>query len=412
MDMTTLLHRELQGSVNFFLDFTNLDPQSEGFGLTLDSTKDPRIASIAATGFALSAWVIASERGLLSPERALEITRGTLHTLLHNASQYRGFFAHFLHMDNARRWGKCEYSTIDTALCLNGVITADAYFQDDAIHRMAGELLQRVDWDFIAFEKDGKALFRMAYNPDREGDYVDGEPGFISQWDMAAEQKMMYLQAAPRLDPALARRLYAGFRRDKGQFQGQDIIITPGGTLFVYQFSDAWLDTGRYLDPDGVDWFNNTRLAALANRQFCIDHAREFRTFHANSWGLSAGDSPHGYEVAVCTPALHEPRHSGTVSIYSALACLPYIPEETLAMVDHLYREHPRTWGQYGFYDAYNLAVDPPWHSKSLYGIDKGCSMVMVENYLSGLIWNAYTNSPYIQKALDILGFRRRNEGG
>lgn len=408
MDPLPLIHHELQGSLEFFLDFTNLDPQSKGFGLTVDSTKEPRLASIAATGFALSAWVIASERGLLPPQRALEITRGTLHTLLHHASHHRGFFAHFLDMDTAQRWGKCEYSTIDTALCLNGVITASAYFQDEQIRQMAQALLERVDWGFIVFEKEDRALFRMAYNPDRSGDYVHGQPGFISQWDMAAEQKMMYLQAAPYLDPALARRLYAGFRRDKGAFEGQDIIITPGGTLFVYHFSDAWLDTGRYLDPDGVDWFNNTRLAALANRSFCIKHAGEFKTYHANSWGLSAGDSPHGYEVAVCAPALHPPRHTGTVSIYSALSCLPYIPEETLAMVTHLYQEHPRTWGKYGFFDSYNLAVDPPWYSQALYGIDKGCSMLMVENYLSGLIWHTYTNSPYIQNALNILGFTRR----
>ncbi|GIL12964.1 MAG: hypothetical protein BroJett038_16840 [Chloroflexota bacterium] len=408
MQQVSLLHRELQGSIKFFLDFTNLDPHSPGYGLTVDCNQKPAVASIAATGFALSAWVIAGERGLLPPRRALEITRGTLHTLLHHAGHHRGFFAHYLHMNTAQRWGRCEYSTIDTALCLNGVITAAAYFQDAEIHQMAEELLKRVDWGFIIFEKDGRALFHMAYNPDRDGDYVGDQPGFISQWDMAAEQKMMYLQAAGQIEPTLARRLYQGFRRDKGRFDGQDIIITPGGTLFVYHFSDAWLDTGRYLDPDGVDWFNNTRLAALANRQFCIEHAGQFKTYHANSWGLSAGDSPFGYEVAGCTPALHEPYHTGTVSIYSAVSCLPYIPEETLAMIEYLYREHPRTWGKYGFFDSYNLAVDPPWYSSSIYGIDKGCSLLMIENYLSGLIWNTYTNSPYIQNALGVLGFHKR----
>lgn len=409
MDPHPLLHRELQGSVEFFLQFTNLDPHSRGFGLTVDSTKKAQFASIAATGFALSAWVIAAERGLLPPERALDITRGTLHTLLRHTSHRRGFFAHFLDMNSAQRWGQCEYSTIDTALCLNGVITAAAYFQDAQVHEMAAELLERVDWPFIIFEQDNQALFRMAYNPDRKGDYVHGEPGFISQWDMAAEQKMMYLQAAGHIEPALARRLYAGFRRDKGEFDGQEIIISPGGTLFIYQFSEAWLDTARYLDPDGVDWFANTRLATLANRQFCLERAQEFKTFHANSWGSSAGDSPRGYEVAGGAPSLREnPRCTGTVSIYGAISSLPFVPELVLGMIDYLYREHPQTWGKYGFFDAYNLAVDPPWYSSTIYGIDKGCSMIMVENYLSGLIWEKYTNSPYIQNALNVLGFQQR----
>lgn len=409
MDQRAILDRELQGSIDFFLDFTNLDPHSDGYGLTVDSTKDPKMASIAATGFALSAWVIACERGLLPRERALDITRRTLRTLLHHASHHRGFFAHFLHMDTAQRRGTCEYSTIDTALCLNGVITAAAYFQDSAIQQMAQALLERVDWRFIVFETEGQARFHMAYNPDRDGDYVTGQPGFISQWDMAAEQKMMYLQAANHVDPALARRLYQGFRRDTGTFEGQSIIINPGGTLFAYQFSEAWLDTAAYRDPDGVDWFNNTRLATLANRQFCIDHAREFKTYHANSWGCSAGDSPWGYDVSGAPPALVEPTPNGTVSIYGAVSALPFTPDLTLEMIDYLYREHPQTWGRYGFFDAYNLAVDPAWYSSALYGIDKGCSMIMVENYLSELIWNTYTSSPYIQTALDILGFQKRS---
>jgi hypothetical protein len=408
MTEQTLLHRELQGSVEFFRDFTNLDPASPGYGLTVDCTKDLRIASIAAAGFALSAWVIAAERGLLPAQEALKITRGTLNTLLRRAPHHRGFFAHFLDIDTAERWGRCEYSTIDTALCLNGVITAAAYFQDEPVRQMAQELLERVDWRFIIFEQDGLTLFRMAYNPDRDGDYVSGEPGFISQWDMAAEQKMMYLQAAGQLEPPLARRLYQGFRRDRRPFQGQDIIVNPGGNLFAYQFSEAWLDTAIYLDPDGIDWFANTRLATLANRQFCIDHAGQFRTYHANSWGLSAGDSPWGYEVAGSAPSLHTPYHTGTVSIYSAISSLPFAPDLVLGMIDHLYREHPQTWGRYGFFDAYNLAVDPPWYSTALYGIDKGCSMLMVENHLSGLIWNVYTHSTAVQNALNILEFRKR----
>lgn len=408
MDLNNLLLRELQGSVDFFLDFTNLDPNSHGFGLTVDSTKDLQMASIAATGSTLSAWVIAAERGFLPIERALEITRGTLHTLLHHVPHHRGFFAHFLDMKTAERFGKCEYSTIDTALCLNGVITVAAYFQDTQIREMTQELLERVDWRFIIFEKDNLTLFRMAYNPDRGGDYVEGEPGFISQWDMAAEQKMMYLQAAGHIEPEVARRLYQGFRRDKGLFDGQELIINPGGNLFAYQFSEAWLDTAKYLDSDGIDWFNNTRLATLANRAFCMEHSREFKTYHADSWGCSAGDSPWGYDVSGATPALFEPKPNGTVSIYGGVSALPFVPDMATHMIEYLYREHPQTWGKYGFFDSYNTAVDPAWYSSSVYGIDKGCSMLMVENYLSGLIWNIYTNSPYIQNALNILGFRKR----
>jgi len=408
MHPNDILSREIAGSIAFFQDNTHLRPGSPGYGLTIDSTKDSAVASIAAVGFALSAWVIAAERGLIERDAAVAIVRGTLETLLERASHHNGFFAHFLEMETAERHAKCEYSTIDTALCLNGVITADAYFGDPAISDLAAQLLERVDWRFLVFERAGRTLFRMAYNPDRGGDYVTGDPGFIHQWDMAAEQKMMYLQAAPRLEPDLARRLYAGFERDTALFEGRPIIFNPGGNLFAYQFSEAWLDTRHYLDPDGVDWFENTRLATLANRAYCIAQAGSFATYGPDSWGISCGDSPWGYDVSGAPPAREAPKPNGTVSIYGALSSLPFTPEPVLAMAAHLVRDHPQTWGPYGFYDAYNLAVSPAWYSRDLYGIDKGCSLLMIENHLSGLIWETYTESPYIQKALEVLRFTRR----
>jgi hypothetical protein len=406
MKPETLVERELRGSVEFFLNHTNRKPDSRGFGLTVDSTKRLTVASIASTGFALTAWVIAAERGWLDRSEAREITRQTLHTLCYSAAHHRGFFAHFVLIESGERFKACEYSTIDTALCLNGVLTAAGYFHEDhQIGELSMELLERVDWGWLVFEREGQALFHMAYNTDPRGDYVNGQPGFISQWDMAAEQKMMYLQAAPRLEPALALRLYQGFRRDTGYYEGQPVILNPGGNLFAYQFSEAWLDTARYLDVNEVDWFENTRRAALANRAFCIENSVCFKTYHANSWGLSAGDSPKGYRVFGSPPCLGKPEHDGTVSIYAAIACMPYLPEPTLDLMQYLARDHPRTWGKYGFYDAYNLDVSPAWYSQAVYAIDKGCSMIMVENHLSRLVWEVYTNSPYIQNALHILGF-------
>ena len=412
MDSEALLASELHGSVKFFLDFTNQDPASQGFGLTVDTTKKRQIASIAAVGFALTAWVIGDARGYLSRELALRLTRGTLRTLEQHVPHYRGFFAHFLDMDTAGRIRRCEYSTIDTALCLNGVITAAAYFQDAETQDTAQRLLDRVDWQHFVAERDGRTLLRMAYNPDRGGDYVDGEPGFIGWWDMAAEQQMLYFQAADHLDSGLARRLYHGFSRDTCAFNGQKIIVNPDGNLFAYLYSKAWLDTRQYRDQDGIDWFTNTRLAALANRSFCIAQASNYKTYHANSWGLGAGDSPTGYYVAGSEPCLRTPRHNGTVSIYAALASLPFVPDEALAMATYLYQHQPQTWGPYGFYDAYNLDVSPPWYSSALYGIDKGISMIMLENHLSGLIWEVYTGCPDIQQALTVLGFVHRSGGG
>jgi len=412
MNTDNILEAELKGSFDFFYDFTNRNPGSKGYGLTVDTTKKPGRASIASVGFALSAWVIAAERGLIDYQEALEITRRTLHTLNAHADRHRGFFAHFVHMINGKRFRECEYSTIDTALCLNGVITSASYFDDAEISDLGESLLERVDWRYmIFFTEEGNALFRMAYNPDKDGDYTNGRPGFISQWDMAAEQKMIYFQAAPYLEPDLAQNLYQGFSRDIGYFEGQPIVVNPGGNLFAYQFSEAWLDCENYIDPDGINWFNNSKLAALANRHFCTENSKTYKTYHANSWGLSCGDSPWGYSVCGSLPCLVTPHHNGTISISSAIASLPFIPDHVTNMIQHLYEYHPETWGKYGFFDSYNLDHDPPWFSRSIYGINKGCSMIMIENHLSRLIWDVYTNSPIIQKSLRILNFSKSKKG-
>jgi len=408
MKLDEIIKDEIRRSVAFFLDFTNLKTDSRGFGLTADSTKTPERASIASVGYALTAWVIAAERGILPRDTARRITAGTLNTLLFNTSHFKGFFAHFLVTETGERYGKTEFSTIDTAICLNGVITASAYFHDDEISQLAEAVLERVDWGFLVFEQDGISLFHMSYNPDRGGSYVTDKPGFISQWNNASEQRMMYLQAAKSLGSVQARKLYAGFSRDIGEYQGKQFIINPLGSLYAYLCTEAWLDSRRYLDPDGVDWFENLRLAALANRQFCLEHAEKYCTYHANSWGISSGDSPRGYAVFSGEPCFGKPYHDGTVSIWSAIACLPVLPAETSALIEYLYTSHHQTYGNYGFFSAYNLDVQPPWYSHSVYGIEKGCSMIMLENYLTGLIWNVYTDDWYIKNALSILGFKQK----
>ena len=108
MDIQEILSAELKGSVDFYRQHTNLDPASPGYGLTVDSTKKPQLASIASTGFALTAWVIGHARGYLDARQAVEITRGTLRTLNERVSQHRGFFAHYLDM----RTGLVSYAEL------------------------------------------------------------------------------------------------------------------------------------------------------------------------------------------------------------------------------------------------------------------------------------------------------------
>ena len=63
----------------------------------------------------------------------------------------------------------------------------------------------------------------------------------------------------------------------------------------------------------------------------------------------------------------------------------------------------PELKGKYGFLDAYNLDVEPAWFSDRCIGIDKGVSLLMLENYRSGLIWKLTDQNLYIKRAFEML---------
>ena len=46
---------------------------------------------------------------------------------------------------------------------------------------------------------------------------------------------------------------------------------------------------------------------------------------------------------------------------------------------------------------------------KKLFGIDKGISMIMIENYLSQLIWKLFMKNEYVQEGLKILKINKKN---
>lgn len=58
--------------------------------------------------------------------------------------------------------------------------------------------------------------------------------------------------------------------------------------------------------------------------------------------------------------------------------------------------------------DAYNLESDKPWYAKEYIGIDKGISMVMIENYLTGLIWEYFMKNKYVLQGLDKLNIKQQ----
>src|SRR5262245_50583777 len=128
-------------------------------GMVPDRFPSPSFASVAGVGFGLTAYVIGAERGFVSRSQARLRTLRTLRFLAElpqgpdekGMSGYRGFYYHFLHMQNGLRFGTAELSTVDTALLLAGVLLSRTYFDRNTksereIRDLAEKIYTRVEW--------------------------------------------------------------------------------------------------------------------------------------------------------------------------------------------------------------------------------------------------------------------------
>jgi hypothetical protein len=60
-------------------------------------------------------------------------------------------------------------------------------------------------------------------------------------------------------------------------------------------------------------------------------------------------------------------------------------------------------WGRYGFADSFN--IDRDFFAPNAYGINVGPTVLMIENYRSGLIWKLFMSRPEVQKGMKAAGF-------
>lgn len=413
-----ILKNEAYLCYKFLIEHTIFIKGHPGYGLTIDRTSRKNKASVASSGFMLSALVIGIERGYDSYETNLERAIYTLKNFSENIPHYMGMFAHYIDTNTGERYKKCEYSTIDTVLFLNGMITVDSYFDHELIHKYAKEIYERIQWNDFTFDHNGHLQFHMAYNDQADGDYVENnKTGWIFHWSMMAEQLSMYFLAAGsnEVTPKIAKDLFLGFERYTGGYQGINFVYSPLGTLFVHQYSHAWVDFGKYYDLKGFDWFENSQKACLACKKYCDDLKEEHPSFKL-AWGLSSCDGPKGYHSYGHPPFGWDYDHNredlikrtdGTIALYALVASLPFVPDLVKETLEQLLAKYPELFGPYGLYDSFNL-TDHLWIGEEYLGIDKGITLLMIDNYYYHTTWDNYMNHAIIKNAIEKLGFIKK----
>ncbi len=395
--MVDILEKEQRKCFDFFWNEVSL--KEETYGLIRDNTLNKNMCSIASLGFGLPAIAIGIERGYITREQGEERVLKTLLTMKEKPERVHGFYYHFLHMDTANRYGKCEVSIIDTAIFLMGALTVGEYFGGE-IARLAEEIYVDVDWQW--YHNPQKNQFYMGYN--------ELQNGHFGAWDHYAEQFMIYFLSIAAPNYPVKPSVFYDCPQYCNNYKDSGLIYhSHGGGLFVYQFSHAFIDFRGRKDRRGIDWFENSVRATKANHQYCIDNPLGLKTYGENAWGMTACETPTGYTGAMgALPCFGNEQifPDGTIPPCGAIGSIVFTPEESIAAMK-FFAQNEKLWGKYGFIDAYNLDVSPEWYSNMVIGIDKGISILMIENYRSGLIWNLMNQNKYIQKAFELLEFTR-----
>lgn len=377
---------------NFLFFWEQVNPQ---IGLikdraTVRGRDNSAAASIASTGFGLTAICIAQNRGYVSYEDARLRVLKTLSFLWHKLPTHRGFFYHFANVNTGERIWDSEVSSVDTAILLCGVLTCKQHFHDKDIQQLAHAIFDRVDWTWLS---EDTTLLSHGWTP---------ELGFIpSRWDYYSELMMMYLMGMGSFSHPLHSDAWYAWKRITFEYDGMR-YIGSFAPLFVHQYSQAWFDFRGKRDRY-ADYFTNSIIATDVHRRFCVELNSQFPDYTDALWGITASDSEHhGYVVWGGPPAMGP--IDGSIVPSATGGALPFLPAATLRVL-HTIRDHyPNAWCRYGFVNAFNPLTS--WYDTDVIGIDTGITMLMAENLRSGFVWKTFMKNPEAQRGMELAGLK------
>jgi hypothetical protein len=401
-------------------------------GLVPDRWPTPSFSSVAAVGFGMSAYIVGVERGWITRAQARDRVLATLR-FFWNAPQndaatgvtgYRGFFYHFLDMQTGHRFGQVELSTIDTGLLLMGVLSAQQYFNgtdaaEAEIRSLAESIYRRVEWDWASVRPPAMS---MGWTP---------EGGFIAHdYDGYNEAMLLYVLAIGSPTHPIDAAAWEEFTSTYQWREFYGVSHVNFEPLFGHQYSHIWIDfraiQDAYMRARGIDYFENSRRATLAQRAYAVHNPSGWDGYGPNVWGLTASDGPGNFTATIDSRSreFHDywargaaatgTRDDGTIAPTAVGGAVPFAPEITIpalrAMRDgtggNLYQ-------QFGFKDAFNLTLDQPglaqrgttisgvgWFNTDYLGIDQGPILLMIENHRTGLIWRLMRDNPHVVRGL------------
>lgn len=401
-------------------------------GLAADRYPTRRFSSIAAVGFALTAYPVGVERGYVSREQAVERVLTTLRFFwaapqgadATKVTGYQGFFYHFLDPTTGYRFETTELSTIDTALLLAGMLFCQSYFDQEEprereIRALADSIYRRANWQWFLTRPP---LVSMAWRPER---------GFSgNDWKGFNEGMILYILALASpthpVEPDAWEQWCSTYVWES--FYGYEHVnFSP---LFGHQYSHIWIDfrgiQDAYMKQKGIDYVENSRRATYAQREYAARNPMKWKAYSREIWGLTACDGPGNVKLMYEGEERQFRKYSargasarqivddGTIAPTAAGGSLAFAPEICLPALKAMKERYgSRIWREYGFIDAFNPSFVTPehpegWFDHDYLGIDQGPILLMTENLRTGFVWKTMKKNPYIIAGLRKAGF----EGG
>jgi hypothetical protein len=386
-----LLDEIQRASYPFFWNETNPATGQVKDRALLNGNDTRTMSSIAATGFGLTALCIGDARGYGKTVEITERVRNTLQFLYQKQPNVHGFFYHFVDMNTGQRWSKCELSSIDTSLLLCGVLTARQYFRDAEIQDLATKIYERVEWPWML---NGGPTFSMGWHP---------ESGFLkARWEHYCELMMIYLLGIGSMTHPVPAGTWNAWTRPKITYQGLT-YISGNDPIFTHQYSQAWFDFRNKKDAY-ANYFDNSVTATKAHKLFCLSLASKFSDYSDNLWGISASDYVKGY-TAWGGPPPQGPI-DGSIVPCATGGSLPFLFADCIGVLRNIRGAYgAKAWGMYSYVDAFNPLTG--WYDPDVLGIDLGITMVMAENYRTGMVWKTFMKNSEAQAAMTKVGFQQ-----
>ena len=436
IELPTLFDDIERRTFDFFWATTN--PAN---GMVPDRFPTPAPSSIAAIGFALTAYVIGTDRGFITREQARERTLTTVR-FFRNAPQgaqprgvtgYKGFFYHFLDMKTGLRAGRSELSTVDTALLVAGMLHAQAYFNtahpdEVEIRNAVDAIYRRIDWKWAQVRG---AHISMGWSPEKQ---------FIPHDWLGYNEAMLVVLLAlgsptHPVDESAWDAWALSYRGAWGRFMGYEhLSFAP---LFGHQYSHVWIDFRGIQDDAmrqrGIDYFQNTRRAVYAQRAYAIANPGGWYEYGANVWGFTACDGPgtmrtfdrrgrvrYFLDYSARGAGRWGTVDDGTIAPTAALSSLPFAPEIVIPAAQEMHARYGAfIYSKYGFVDSFNRSfnngdvplsdgrVDPAfgWVANDYLGIDQGPILAMIGNYRNELVWEDMRSCAPLRLGLERAGF-------